>query len=345
MSNGQGKRWRKGAGWAVVLMLSASGWFALCRPEQPRGIGRAMPGGATTAPRGNGAPAPVHRSATTEDAGYGGAQAMESAAGDEVSSPANEVDEAIAWVQTDARAAARWVEQMPAGGAKGEAFLGVAMAWAHGEPEEAERWVRAWPVEEEREQGLLGVAYETARVNPREAIRLAMDQAVSPEWDDLIRYTAMQWAASDPEGAATLAVEIGDESLRERMLSSVATVLGETAPTAAARLALESMLPGRLQDDALIGIVQRWVQKEPETVAEWVAQFPDGPLRCTAMESVVKLWADRDLQEVRGWITGLPNGAVRDTARSVLDGWLSPAEPVLPAERVGFTPFPGTILR
>ena len=128
-------------------------------------------------------------------------------------------------------------------------------------------WAEELPEGDERQSVLKSVAYEAARTEPAEALWLAVEQPVQPEWSDLIRYAAMQLAGKDPEGASNMANEISDESLRNQLLSSITTVWSDTNPQAAATMALLSIQSGKLQDDAVIGIVQRWVQKDPEKTA------------------------------------------------------------------------------
>ena len=42
------------------------------------------------------------------------------------------------------------------------------------------------------------------------------------------------------------------------------------------------MPSGRTRDNALIGIIQRWAQQQPEEVRAWAAAFPDGELKQSA---------------------------------------------------------------
>jgi hypothetical protein len=233
------------------------------------------------------------------------------------------------WAGNDARSAAQWVEQMPAGRARQEALRGVAIVWANKELDNAIQWVRQWPEEEERQSVLKSVAYEAARTEPEKALDLAaVDiEPTLPGRDELVRYAAMQWASKDPESALTWGLQISDGALREQVMACIATALAETDPVAASTLALAAVSTGRLQDDAVMGIVQRWVQKEPEMTAAWVEQFPDGSLKQTALENVVKLWADRDAEQVAEWLNNLSSGWTRDTAVAAFAGWLTPASP------------------
>jgi len=228
------------------------------------------------------------------------------------------------WAEDDVHAASIWVDKMPAGAARMAAINGVAIVWANKELVEAIQWVSQLPEDEERQNALKSVAYEAARTEPEESLRLAMEQPVQPDWNELIRFASMQWAAKDPEGASEWAEQITDIPLRDQILGNITTVWGDTDPRAAATKALLSISLGREQDDAVVGIIQRWVQKEPEMAAAWVEQFPESEVKRTALENVVKLWADKDAQKVGAWLNSLSNGSMRDTAIAAFAGRLAP---------------------
>jgi hypothetical protein len=107
----------------------------------------------------------------------------------------------------------------------------------------------------------------------------------------------------------------------------VATIWGETDPVAAATLVLNALPPGKEQDDAVVGIVQRWAQSAPEQVSVWVAEFPEGPLREVALENVAKLWSDQNQQETALWLKSLASGPSRDAAISAYVTRIAPSSP------------------
>lgn len=235
------------------------------------------------------------------------------------------------WAQGDARAAARWVEQMPAGEARRKAMDAVAIIWANQELAAAIDWVSQAPEGDERQGAVKSVAYEAARTAPLAALQLAFEIPASAGRDALIRHATLQWASSDPAMAAAWADQIADAKLREQILAGIATVWGDVDLMAAAKLVECSIAPGRQQDNAVVGIVQRWAQKAPEISAACVEQFPDGNAKQAALENVVKLWAEKDVQQVVNWLNSLPDGSTRDTAAAVFSTWLTPASPALAA--------------
>ncbi len=234
------------------------------------------------------------------------------------------------WAEDNPRAAADWIAQHPMP-CSAEARNGVAIVWANQDFAKALEWVRQWPDPQERGSGLLSIAYEEVRTQPLEALKLAVELPASSARDDLVKFAATQWGATDPEAAAAWAEQIGDAGLGQRTLAMIATVWGETDPAAAARLALDALPPGREQDDAVVGIVQRWVQQEPETAVVWVEQFPEGKMKQAALENAVKLWADKDVQQVGDWLNSLSAGTTRDAAVAVFSSWLTPAFPAVAA--------------
>jgi hypothetical protein len=75
------------------------------------------------------------------------------------------------------------------------------------------------------------------------------------------------------------------------MLAGAATTWGDRDPVAAATVVIQELPSGRAQDDALVGIAQRWAEQDPENSARWVGQFPAGELRDAASDSVVAIWS------------------------------------------------------
>jgi hypothetical protein len=72
-----------------------------------------------------------------------------------------------------------------------------------------------------------------------------------------------------------------------KVLAGEAVSWAEQNPEAAATLAVDQLPAGRLQEDTVVSIVQRWAQSDTVAAATWVAQFPEGSLRKTAVENLV----------------------------------------------------------
>ena len=235
------------------------------------------------------------------------------------------------WTEHDPRAAANWVSEHSTGPTRQEEINGVAIVWADRSPSEALAWVRTLPESAELNAGLLALAYEAARSAPMDAFQMAAELPDGDARDDLIRHTANQWADKNPQEAVAWARQVEDETLRQQLLAGITTAWADKEPAAAATTPAELLPSGRPQDDAVIGIVQRWVQTEPAQAADWVMNFPKGPLQETALEEVVKLWADQDPARTGEWINQLDEDQ-RDPAVAAYVGKLALSSPDSAAE-------------
>jgi hypothetical protein len=200
------------------------------------------------------------------------------------------------WAESDVEQAARWLATMPAGEVRQRAVKDVATLWANKDSAAAIRWIGQLPEGEERDGAVTRAAYEIVRTEPEVAMELAIRLPVSRDGDHLVQHIALQWAEKAPQGAAAWAEGLpDDDELKERVQANIATAWGENDPVHAARYAVLSIKPGRALDDAVVAIVQRWVQQDPDAAAQWVDAFPEGALSETAAENILKLWPeDRD---------------------------------------------------
>lgn len=205
------------------------------------------------------------------------------------------------WAVADGRAAAALAEQLPAGPLRANALSSVAVEWANTDLNSTVEWARKLPDATEQQTLLLATANEAVRTDPVEALRLAVEFPVGTEGDETIRRAAMEWASQDPAGAMDWAKTIPDEALRHIVLAAEMVAWSDSAPGPAAAFALENLPAGRLLDDTLVSIVQRWAQMSPREAATWVGRFPEGALRATAIENLVTQWQQTDADSARKW--------------------------------------------
>jgi hypothetical protein len=190
------------------------------------------------------------------------------------------------WTGAAPENAAAWLETLPP--EKQTALLDdVAITWANTDPTNAMNWAASLSDNVARGQALATVAGEAVRSQPLMALQIALDLPASESRDDLIRRGAMQWASEDAAGASAWVGQIPQGDLRNQTLSGVAIVWSASAPVDAANWALDELPPGRLLDDTVISIVQRWAKQDMDGATAWVKQFPEGALRTTAMENLL----------------------------------------------------------
>jgi hypothetical protein len=190
------------------------------------------------------------------------------------------------WATADAQAAAAWAGNLSPQDNRSEATRYVAIAWANVDLHAANAWVSSWPDGAEREAGLTSVAYEGARYHPVDALQIAAALPPNQDNENLINYSVSQWATTDPQAAVKWAQGISDPFNRQSIESNIAIAWATKDPVAAA--ALVSTLPaGRAKDDAIVGVAQRWVQRNQTAATQWVMQFSnDNGIRDTALQAM-----------------------------------------------------------
>jgi hypothetical protein len=162
----------------------------------------------------------------------------------------------------------------------------VAIPWANSDPTNAMKWAESFPDDAARRQALAAVAGEAIRSQPLLALEIAVELPAGPQQVDLVRRGAMQWTSEDAGSAVAWIKQIPADDLRNQAMSGAAIVWSASEPVAAANLALEELPPGRLLDDTVISIVERWAQQQPEAATGWADQFAAGPLRNAALENI-----------------------------------------------------------
>lgn len=193
------------------------------------------------------------------------------------------------WAQADGRAAAAWAEQLPVGSLRESTLSAVAIEWANTDLNSIVAWSRQLPDAGEQRTLLIAAANEAVRSDPMASLRVAVTLTADGGRDETIRRAATEWASQDAASAVDWAKQIPDEALRSKVLAAEAVAWAESAPESAATLAVETLPPGRLLDDTVVSIVQRWAQQQPEAAAAWVEQFPEGELKVAATDNLLAI--------------------------------------------------------
>jgi hypothetical protein len=117
------------------------------------------------------------------------------------------------------------------------------------------------------------------------------------ERDELLSHAITEWGlAGQSSEAMRWAQQIPDQALREKLLAALAVASAEAQGEAAAAMVATGLTPGPLQERTAVQVAQRWAQIAPEAAAEWVAGFPEGPIRSAAMASLEAIRRNVPLQ-------------------------------------------------
>ena len=206
------------------------------------------------------------------------------------------------WAESSPRDVAAWLNGLPDGDQRQAALDDLAIVWANSQMVEAISWGQSLGNEGERNRALTDVANEAVRADPMTALQLAVGLPADVQRDDLIRRAAMEWASGDATNAVAWAEQIPDATLRVTVLAGEAVAWAKQDPESAATLAVMELPAGRLQEDTVVSIVQRWTELQPEAAAAWVAQFPEGAMRAAAIENLVALWSQTDADAAQQWL-------------------------------------------
>ena len=178
----------------------------------------------------------------------------------------------------------------------------VYETWADQDVTAAVASLDGLPSEHVRQCAGMAIAGESIRTDPNQALQLVVGLPQSPERDSLLVRASAEWANHAPDEAVAWTQGIEDKDLRMTITAGIATTMGETDPNAAAELALKTLQSGKLLDDTVVAILQRWAQTDPQAAAAWLEKFPEGQLREDAMSSFVKIWSAKDPDSSDRWI-------------------------------------------
>ena len=202
------------------------------------------------------------------------------------------------WSERDPQAVVDWLNITGTGQ---DLIDDLAVVWVNQNPSNALDWGRSLNDEDLRNRVLTEQAGELVRSDPTQALTIAIDLPADSSRGELVTRATAEWAVADPENAAAWAEKVFDENLRSQILASVAVAWAKRDPAAAANLAVSALPAGRLQENTVVSVVQRWAQIAPQAAAQWVEQFPAGILRQAAIENLCEQWAQTDALAASTW--------------------------------------------
>lgn len=173
---------------------------------------------------------------------------------------------------------------------------------------------------EERDKVLAQVAWNSLEMDPelaREAFdRLTVDSAARIA---LIQHFAMRMADANPDEALLWAASLESEREAAAARVRIALVVADEDPARAAELLSEFGLSNREFEVAVVEVLQRWANKNPQDAAAWVVMFPQGEFRRAGVEAVVTSWLGNNPQAAFAWHAAIGDEQIRKTAGDTLE--------------------------
>lgn len=252
------------------------------------------------------------------------------------------------WGQTDAAAAAQWVDSLPDAEARAAAQK-LLPQWANHDPRAAAQWLANHPRLEISDGTALDLARALAALAPPEAIQFSHSLSADQRWK-VLSLTALGWGRFDAAAAtaAVLAEPSGD--LNEKGLLAVAEgVLNDTPqaatqwvgtipagfqpavtakilkeltltdPSAAARaLGAYVASGGRVDTASVRSVAADWAAGAPDDAAAWADALAEGAAKEAATLGVAQEWAKFDADAATEWIAQMPEGTLKTSCRKAL---------------------------
>lgn len=209
------------------------------------------------------------------------------------------------WAGADLKGLSDWAAQSPPGTLRDDAISCVVQETAAKDPAAAETWSRELRDPEARTSALRDLAQHQTVDHPEEALRLLKDLPQDPE--DLetnaqISLAASNWAHDHPEDATRWVGQLEASPMKTEALAGIAISMAEKSPAAAAAFAVDEMPVCQRQSDTVVGVVQLWAQQDPLTAADWVSQFPAGPMKDSASRTLVAIWSQTAPDKAGSWL-------------------------------------------
>jgi len=163
--------------------------------------------------------------------------------------------------------------------------------WVRQNPAEALAWLRSAAAGEARDIVVEIVCARVAESNPAEAVSLA--ERYSGGCSNLLENLVHQWAEQNEPAARAYAINKPAGEERDRLLGRVALTRSKDNPAEAARLVVEWISPGQLQNEAAISVLHQWALRDPNAAQAWAQLFPNEGLRNRALAEVANISSPR----------------------------------------------------
>jgi hypothetical protein len=253
------------------------------------------------------------------------------------------------WAAKDPAAAGTRALALPAGAARSAAVEAIALAWGRSNPGAARSWIDALP-----DAALVGRAQAAYAIGLSDRDpKAAADYvgALPPTKPNLLAMEAIadRWMRRDSSAALAWSDALTDRDMRGKLQNTMLEVLAATDPDLAAKAYVEravdlntgvlgpsslftitrsvfanggvdallkfaSDVPGRDRDLTYITGFTQWTQSDPEAVATWALQQPDGKARFFANKQLAVTKDRTDPAGALTWAMTLPAGKSSDGA-------------------------------
>ncbi|MGC4014616.1 MAG: hypothetical protein QM755_08900 [Luteolibacter sp.] len=209
------------------------------------------------------------------------------------------------WTTEDLKGFADWTAKTPPGTFRDDAINYVIEGTAATNVGAAESWARSLADPDARNLAIRNLAQQQTVNHPEEALRLLKDVPPDPDQpgaDPQVTMAASNWAHDHLEDATRWVSQLQDSPMKTEALAGIAISMAEKDPAGAAAFAVDEMPVCQRQSDTVVGVVQLWAQQDPDKAADWVGQFPTGPMKDSASRTLVAIWSQTAPDKAKIWM-------------------------------------------
>ena len=168
-------------------------------------------------------------------------------------------------------------------GKERELMTDTVASFAESDPRGGLAWARQLPVRVQREAALESLAWACATTDLAVSVEALEQLPPGAGRSRLVAHVVGEWAVNDPDGAQLWAENRSDASERTDALAAFAVAIAEAYPHRAATIVADKIQAGAVQNRAAVAVIQRWIQSDRNAAEQWVADFPNNPLKAAAV--------------------------------------------------------------
>lgn len=211
---------------------------------------------------------------------------------------------------------AQFVDRIPQGAARNQAFQGVIQVWVRNDPDAAIDWALQQDDAQLAQLLQLGGSM-LIRADVHAAMRL-LDRIPEEHAHAWRQQIAHQLARSgDIDEAMSFVSRFEGQPDYEQLQGTVIAWMAEQDSVSARQLA-DQLADGFARDAAHMQIISQRARTNPAEAASWLGSIADESMRGQAAGSVANQWYALSPAEARRWLHRLPAGPERDHAISGL---------------------------
>ncbi len=222
------------------------------------------------------------------------------------------------WMNSDARAAVAWVQQLPPGSMRRGALRQAMGFWVQQDGRAALDWLARDPT---------NVHSDSLSVNTRTGSTIG---SATVGTGSILGDAFAGWADRSPDEALAWALAQTDEEIHKSTLPLAIKGLAEVDSARAAQ-----MLSNYTGPDAnwIAGsIASSWFRQDPVAATRWAQNFSPGDNRDSVLGAIASDWAKTDSAGAAQWLGQLPAGLDRDYVILRFTSAVAAREPILAIE-------------